>query len=75
MQADQLAWLAGWAFSLAAVGMRLPPEDLQLACSFVRQHKGYLRPTDRSQLLQAFNAWDYQPGLELLRAPPGTLSS
>ncbi len=69
-QAEQLGYIAGWAASLAAIGMRLPDEDLQLVCGLVEGHGQHLRPMHREQLREAFAAWGHQPGLALLEALP-----
>ncbi len=60
------SFLASWAGLLAAIGLRLPAQQLESLCSYVGQQLQELQPIDRSSLQRAFKAWGYQPGLELL---------
>ncbi|KAI7836191.1 hypothetical protein COHA_009917 [Chlorella ohadii] len=61
-----LPYLAGWANSLAAIGLRLSAQQLKAVCSCVSKHPKQLRPGDRSNLEKAFRTWAFQPGLALL---------
>ncbi|PRW60544.1 alpha beta-hydrolase isoform B [Chlorella sorokiniana] len=61
-----LRYLASWASHLAAIGLRLPDQQLEALCSYVGQHAKQLRAGDRACLQRAFETWGYQPGLALL---------
>ncbi|PRW60220.1 Tbc2 translation chloroplastic [Chlorella sorokiniana] len=62
----ELPYLAGWASCLAAIGLRLPEQQLKALCSYVRKHLQQLSKGCRKQLRAAFETWGYQPGLALL---------
>ena len=62
----ELAYLAGWATNLAAIGLRLPGQQLAALCSYVDRHRQLLNRGDRKKLMRAFEAWGHQPGLALL---------
>ena len=70
LQGGELAYLADWAASCAAVGLRLPDPPLVTICSYVQQHPQQLDAASRASLQAAFEAWAHQPGLQLLLAPP-----
>ena len=65
-QKGELAYLGGWAAILAAIGLRLPQQQLEALCSYVGRHKQQLNRGDRKELMRAFEAWGHQPGLALL---------
>ena len=66
LQKGKLPYLASWAASLAAIGLRLPEQQLGALCSYLRQHGRQLKEGDRMDLQRAFEAWGHQPGLALL---------
>ena len=65
-QTGELPYLASWAAILAAIGLRLPEQQLVALCSYVGRHRQQLQPMDRKKLMSAFEAWGHQPGLALL---------
>ena len=65
-QKGELPYLAGWAACLAAIGLRLPGQQLEALCSYVDSHRQQLNPGYKKLLLSAFEAWACQPGLVLL---------
>ena len=65
-QTGELPYLASWAACLAGIGLRLPAQQLEALCSYVGDNREELQPIDRKNLLRAFQAWGYQPGLALL---------
>ena len=66
VQTGELAYLAGWAAILAAIGLRLPGQQLEALCSYVDRHMQQLNRGVRKDLVRAFGAWGYQPSLALL---------
>ena len=65
MQIGKLPYLAGWAATLAAIGLRLPEQQLEAVCSYVGRHPQQ-QQGDRRYFEKAFRAWGCQPGLALL---------
>ncbi|PRW60376.1 RAP domain [Chlorella sorokiniana] len=61
-----LSYLASWASHLAAIGLRLPEQQLEAICSYVSTHLQQLSKGHVKLLRTAFEAWGYQPGLALL---------
>lgn len=66
LQIGKVDFLASWAARLAAVGLRLPEQQLEALCQYVASHRQLLQARDRSQLQQAFDKWCYQRGQALL---------
>jgi len=66
MQTGELPYLASWASHPAAIGLRLPEQQLEAVCGYVGRHMQELTPHDRERMLRAFKAWGHQPGVALL---------
>ena len=65
-QGGELAYLADCAASCAAVGLRLPPAQLEAICRYAQLHPQQLDDGVRANLQHTFEAWGHQPGLALL---------
>ena len=66
-QVGELPYLASWAAHLAAIGTRLPEQQLEALCSYVAQRKKKLQQGDGKKLRSTFKAWRYERGLAMLQ--------
>lgn len=66
LQEGELLYLASWSAHLAAIGLRLPQQQLEAVCRYVSKHPRQLNRGDAKSLRTAFKAWGYQPGLAML---------
>ena len=71
----ELAWLASWAGSLAALGLALPAPAQSQLLALARQRRHELRAIDRDQLARAFAAWRCEEGLALLQLADAAAAS